>query len=237
MELRPDTVTDPVVKAFLQEHLDDMYGNSPACSVHALKPEQLLAPGVSFWTAWDAGSLVGCVALKTLSPVHGEIKTMRTLEKLRGQGIGARLLAHVVQEAGSRGMTQLSLETGSQDFFAPARRLYEKQGFQHCPPFADYTLDANSVFMTLKIANRHPQIGDESRGLSSTPWHRFSRQNGDDPQGQDKNLHRYQLTTQGFGSGLRDRPPHVVLLERLSHMEGVCGSEKADSCIGASRRY
>ena len=45
----------------------------------------------------------------------------------------------------------LFLETGSQEFFAPARRLYERHGFAACPPFAGYEADPNSVFMTLLL--------------------------------------------------------------------------------------
>jgi putative acetyltransferase len=46
------------------------------------------------------------------------------------------------------GFTRLSLETGSYEFFLPARKLYEKFGFHYCEPFADYQSDPNSVFMT-----------------------------------------------------------------------------------------
>jgi putative acetyltransferase len=46
------------------------------------------------------------------------------------------------------GFTRLSLETGSAEFFAPARRLYEKFGFEYCEPFADYRPDPLSVFLT-----------------------------------------------------------------------------------------
>ena len=41
-----------------------------------------------------------------------------------------------------------SLETGSAGFFAPARRLYEKFGFEYCEPFAGYRPDPLSVFLT-----------------------------------------------------------------------------------------
>ena len=40
------------------------------------------------------------------------------------------------------------LETGAADFFLPARKLYEKFGFDYCQPFADYKPDPYSVFMT-----------------------------------------------------------------------------------------
>ena len=35
--------------------------------------------------------------------------------------------------------------------FAPARRLYERFGFEPCPPFADYRPDPHSVYMTLPL--------------------------------------------------------------------------------------
>jgi putative acetyltransferase len=46
------------------------------------------------------------------------------------------------------GFTRLSLETGSTGFFLPARKLYEKFGFEYCEQFADYRPDPRSVFMT-----------------------------------------------------------------------------------------
>jgi putative acetyltransferase len=53
--------------------------------------------------------------------------------------------------ARSRRYARLSLETGSQDAFAPARRLYESYGFRHCLPFEGYVEDPNSVFMTIVL--------------------------------------------------------------------------------------
>jgi len=50
-----------------------------------------------------------------------------------------------------RGYARVSLETGSQDFFAPARRLYERHGFVECGPFGDYVLDPHSVFFTREL--------------------------------------------------------------------------------------
>jgi putative acetyltransferase len=58
------------------------------------------------------------------------------------------MLEHIITEARRMGFTRLSLETGSAEFFAPARRLYEKFGFVYCEPFADYRPDPLSVFLT-----------------------------------------------------------------------------------------
>ena len=51
-------------------------------------------------------------------------------------------------EAQSRGYARLSLETGAEPAFAPARALYQRFGFALCAPFAGYAEDPNSVFMT-----------------------------------------------------------------------------------------
>ena len=58
------------------------------------------------------------------------------------------MLHHIVDEARRRGLARLSLETGSQPEFAPARQLYASMGFAECEPFAGYKLDPYSVFMT-----------------------------------------------------------------------------------------
>ncbi|GAA1504386.1 putative acetyltransferase [Agromyces terreus] len=148
-------LADPRVLRLLEDHLADMHATSPAESVHALDVGGLADPTVTFWAVSDgegAGAAVlGCVALKELSPVHGELKSMRADAAARGRGLGRRLLEHVLDEARARGYARVSLETGTEPFFAPARSLYEKAGFSVCPPFGSYVLDPNSVFYTLEL--------------------------------------------------------------------------------------
>jgi putative acetyltransferase len=48
-------------------------------------------------------------------------------------------------------MSRLSLETGSWEYFRPARALYKSHGFVECSPFGDYVPDPNSVFMSLDL--------------------------------------------------------------------------------------
>jgi putative acetyltransferase len=110
-------------------------------------------PDIRFWTAWidlPSGdeSLVATAAVKRLDDSHAELKSMRTAAALRGQAIASRMLAHVMAEARAAGHARLSLETGSQPFFAPAHALYAKHGFQRCAPFGGYAEDPNSVSMT-----------------------------------------------------------------------------------------
>ncbi|MET0310914.1 MAG: GNAT family N-acetyltransferase [Burkholderiaceae bacterium] len=151
MHIETDDLSRPEIHALLEEHVRNMYEVSPPESVHALDLARLRVPAITFWTAWEGPVLMGCGALKDLGGGHGEIKSMRTPEALRGRGAGRAILAHIIDEAKSRGYERLSLETGSQDAFVPARKLYASFGFEACGPFGDYTLDPASVFMTLLL--------------------------------------------------------------------------------------
>jgi len=151
MEIRVDDLTGPEIVALLSEHLESMYSHSPPESVHALPIEKLREPDITFFSVWESGELMGCGALKELDPQHGEIKSMRTVSKHLRKGVGRAVLQHMIEEGKRRGYTRMSLETGSMAAFEPARKMYERVGFNYCPPFADYIEDPNSVFMTMKL--------------------------------------------------------------------------------------
>lgn len=152
MHIRPGHLDHPAVIALLQEHLRSMFEISPPESVHALDPDGLKHPSITFWSAWDGDTLLGCGALKELDPTHGEIKSMRTAAAHRGKGVAKAMLRHILDEAARRGYARISLETGSMAAFEPARRLYARFGFDECGPFADYAPDPNSTFMTRTLA-------------------------------------------------------------------------------------
>ena len=151
MHIELDDLSRHEVHALLREHLDNMYEISPPESVHALDLTKLRSPDITFWTIWDNSLLLGCGALKELTPTHGEVKSMRTPKALRRRGAGRAILAQIIAEARRRGYRRLSLETGSQEAFAVAQKLYESVGFTYCGPFADYKDDPNSVFMELEL--------------------------------------------------------------------------------------
>ena len=151
MRIEIDDLTRPQVLALLNEHLTNMYELSPPESVHALDVSKLRGSDISFWTVWEDGELLGCGALKELSPTHGEVKSMRTPQKMRRKGAGRAVLSHIVGVAKERMYQLLSLETGSAEAFLPAQKLYESFGFTYCGPFGDYKDDPNSVFMELRL--------------------------------------------------------------------------------------
>jgi putative acetyltransferase len=148
MLIRVDDLHGPQIRQLLQEHLQSMTLYSPAESIHALDLDELRRPEVTFWSAWHEDELLGCGALVELDPRHGEIKSMRTARAHLRRGVARTMLDHIIGEARRRGYRRLSLETGTNPAFAPARELYAGFGFAYCEPFAQYRPDPYSVFMT-----------------------------------------------------------------------------------------
>jgi putative acetyltransferase len=147
-----DDLSSPQIAQFLDEHVQDMRSITPSPeSKHALDLDDLRKPEITFWSVMDGAALVGCGAIKRLDASHAEMKSMRTAPARRREGIASMLLEYIITEATRMGFTRLSLETGSYELFRPARKLYEKFGFEYCEPFADYQDDPNSVFMTRQL--------------------------------------------------------------------------------------
>ena len=149
--IREDDLTGSDVRLLLEAHLADLSLHSPACSMHAMPVDRLRDPDVTFWSVWSDDRLVGCGALKEIDPTHGEVKSMRAVDEVRSQGVGALVLDHLLAQARRRGYVRVSLETGSNEPFEPAHRLYARRGFEDCGPFADYVEDPWSVFMTKEL--------------------------------------------------------------------------------------
>ena len=151
MDIRVDDLRGPEIIGLLQEHLHSMTLHSPPESIHALDLPALRQPDITFWTVWQDSELMGCGAIKALDSRHGEIKSMRTVSSHLRKGVAARLMQHILDEAKYRSYARLSLETGSMEAFAAARKLYARFGFMPCGPFASYVEDPYSVFMTREL--------------------------------------------------------------------------------------
>ena len=151
MDIREDDLTGDAAHGVIRAHLDQMFSQTPAESVHALDLSGLTAPEVTFWSVWDGDKIVGCGALKEIDPRHGEIKSMHTLARFRGKGYGRAMLSHILAEARRRGYRRLSLETGATPPFQPAQTLYRTAGFTETGPIPDYGPDHHSCFLTLEL--------------------------------------------------------------------------------------
>src|SRR5450631_1124832 len=109
MQIRVDDLTGAQIAALLEAHLATMRQWSPPGTGHALNLARLRVPHITFWTVWDGDDLLGCGALKQIDKGHGEIKSMHIAAAHRRRGVGARLLAHMIGQAKSRGYYRLSL--------------------------------------------------------------------------------------------------------------------------------
>jgi putative acetyltransferase len=146
-----DDLSGAAIRALLEVHFAGMLANSPAGSCHFLDFDGLRSDGVTFWSIHKDDALAGCGALKMLGGAHGEIKSMRTAQAFLRQGVAARMLVHIIDEARGRGLDRLSLETGSGPAFEPALALYRAHGFEDCEPFGEYKPDPFSRFMTRRL--------------------------------------------------------------------------------------
>ena len=141
----------PEVNSLLTKHFIELRSVSPEGSTHVLDIPGLKISSIKFWSLWDNDQLIGCGALKFLSEIHGEFKSIRVADKHRQKGMGKKIISHLIAEAKKIGIKKLSIETGAGEFFLPARKLFIKFGFKSCKPFAHYKEDPNSCYFDLEI--------------------------------------------------------------------------------------
>ena len=139
------------VNNLLKKHFIELRSVSPAGSTHVLDIDGLKDPSIKFWSLWENNKLIGCGALKFLEKNHGEFKSIRVADEFRKKGIGERIINHLIEEAKKLEISKLSIETGAGEFFAPARKLFNKFGFKKSEPFAHYKVDPNSCYFTLDL--------------------------------------------------------------------------------------
>ena len=144
---------NPEVNELLTKHFVELRAASPQGSAHVLDIPGLKVPSIKFWSLWNEEKLIGCGALKFLDKEHGEFKSIRIHDNFRNQGNGINVINHLINEAKKLKIKRLSIETGAGDFFIPARKLFNKCGFETSKPFAHYKEDINSIYLTKIIGN------------------------------------------------------------------------------------
>jgi putative acetyltransferase len=149
--VRDDDLSGEATRRLLALHLAGMHANSPPDGVYALDLSGLKAPEVIVWSVWEGDEVIGIGALKELGNGEGEVKSMRTHPNHLRRGVAALLLDHIVTEAKARGLTRLSLETGSGPAFEAALALYRSRGFVDGEAFSDYQSSAFNEFLHLPL--------------------------------------------------------------------------------------
>ncbi len=125
--------------------------STPIEHVYALDASKLFLPDITVFGARIDGELVGVGAMRRLDTEHAELKSMHILAKSRGLGVGKAIVAHIEEFARRSGIERMSLETGTNEAFRPARELYKSLGYQSCDAFGDYVLSEDNTCMTKSI--------------------------------------------------------------------------------------
>ncbi|MBB5059229.1 N-acetylglutamate synthase-like GNAT family acetyltransferase [Granulicella aggregans] len=115
-------------------------------------PENMiLAKGGQIYFVWADDEVVGCVALIPMNDGVYELSKMAVAPKMRGFGIGRKLLEYTIAQARQRGAASLFL--GSSSRLKNAVHLYESLGFKHVPPdsLPDMHYSRADVFMTMTL--------------------------------------------------------------------------------------
>ena len=144
---------NPEVNELLINHFIELSSVSPVDRGHVLDISSLKNPSIKFWSLWENDQLIGCGALKFLDKEHGELKSIRVADSFRRKGNGFKVINHLINEAKELNIKKISLETGTGNFFTPARKLFDKCGFKVCEPFAHYKKDPNACYMSLLLSN------------------------------------------------------------------------------------
>jgi putative acetyltransferase len=161
LDIRIDDLSGAPTQDLLAFHLRGMQAWSPPESVHALDLSALKTPDITVWTVWDGDAIAGIGAMRQLSSSQGELKSMRTHPDHLRKGVAAALLEHIISEAKARGLSQLSLETGSGPAFDPALSLYRRRGFVDGPAFGGYVATDFNRFLHLTLQVRPCRRPDE----------------------------------------------------------------------------
>ena len=119
--------------------------------MYALHASKLFSPDITVFSARIDGEIVGVGAIRKLDAHHAELKSMHTLAKSRGSGVGRAMVAHIEDFAKRSGIERISLETGTNETFRPARELYNSLGYESCEAFGDYVLSEDNTCMTKLI--------------------------------------------------------------------------------------
>ena len=144
---------NPKVNELLINHFIELSSVSPVDRGHVLDIPGLKNPNIKFWSMWENDELIGCGALKFLDKKHGELKSIRVADRFRRKGNGIKVINHLIDKAKKLNIKKISLETGTGNFFEPARKLFHKCGFKPCEPFAQYKKDPDACYMSLLISN------------------------------------------------------------------------------------
>ncbi|MCJ2543522.1 GNAT family N-acetyltransferase [Thermostichus vulcanus] len=148
IEIRPVENSD---SAALLHILEVVFAEYPGCVLDLEEVPELLQPATAFahlggslWVAQQEEQVVGCVGMvPTETPERMELKKLYTLPRVRGKGLGRRLIEQVEAEARHQQAKYVHLWTDTR--FTTAHRVYERLGYARLPETRKLYDRSNSV--------------------------------------------------------------------------------------------
>jgi putative acetyltransferase len=127
-----------VVRALFREYADaigvDLEYQQFAAELAGL-PSPYEPPHGALLIARSSDYIAGCVALRRLDALAGEMKRLYVRPEYRSFGVGRRLVEAAILAARRASYSELRLDT--LHTMASAQRLYRKLGFAEIPPYYD----------------------------------------------------------------------------------------------------
>jgi len=124
-------VFDSLQKTFSAELYQAFYPDDWRVSQQKAVEDVCAAEDAHVWVAREADATMGFVAVKLhAADKMGEIYMVAVDPEFQGRGIGGALVEFAVAWMKEAGMTIAMIETGADPGHAPARRAYEKAGFE-----------------------------------------------------------------------------------------------------------
>ncbi|MGI5457234.1 GNAT family N-acetyltransferase [Streptomyces sp. CA-249302] len=101
-----------------------------------VSPEEVSGTAGAFFVAYEEGRPVACGALRRLEQGVGEIKHVWVAQEARRLGLARRLLDTLEQEALTRGLTVVRLDTHAT--LTEAQAMYRASGYKEIPPYTEH---------------------------------------------------------------------------------------------------
>jgi ribosomal protein S18 acetylase RimI-like enzyme len=140
----------PEAREALRQYLEEVARRIDGISVNPSQADEVddfAAPGGVFLLVYRGNEVVGCGAVRTITPSVGELKRMWIRPDDRGRGFGDRLLGELVEQSRALGHETLRLDTNGA--LTQALALYRKHGFEPVERFNDNPDATDFLGMTL----------------------------------------------------------------------------------------
>ena len=128
----------PDAREALRQYLEEIARRIDGIAVDpslADEVDDFAAPRGVFLLVYQGDEVVGCGAVRTITPSVGELNRMWIRPDNRRRGLGDRLLAELVEQSRALGHETLRLDTNNA--LTQALTLYRKHGFEPVERFND----------------------------------------------------------------------------------------------------